>query len=194
MRESFISAIAVAATAFFAVSANAATIDNVSGVYDESGRAVSNAPSDAVQWRDFDETAGNPQLNIVGDTHIFGFVAHRSDGDEPRFTDQWAMNFGTDQYRAVFRWTNLSSVFDGQFVVNGAQHLLGASGEIELGLLTDTVQFNLDPIFGSFGVTPNERANWEIQVQAVPLPAGGLLMLSGLAGLAMVRRRKRSGA
>lgn len=200
MRNKFLAA-AFAALATLALPAQSATvISNVSGVYSESGKARSNAPAKATQLRDFDETDGNPLLEIVGDTHIFGFVAHRANFSGSLFTDKWAMDFGTDVYDVVFTWDAFDRPgktveFDGRFGVNGLYTLLGTNGVLNLGPLTGVVEFDLDPIFGAFLTSNDERAVWDLsatRISVMPVPAGGVLLLTGFAGLVVLRRGRKT--
>jgi hypothetical protein len=55
------------------------------------------------------------------------------------------------------------------------------------------VSFVVDPRAGIYAPSPDEVATWDLQLTAVPLPAGGWLLLSGLAGLCALRRRKVHG-
>ncbi|WP_222869619.1 hypothetical protein ROLI_011000 [Roseobacter fucihabitans] len=189
---------ALGITVALVLPAAATTIGNVAGVYDESAKARSNGPITATQLRDFDETGGDPLLEIVGNTHIFGFVAHRANFSGSRFTDKWAMDFGTDTYNVVFRWDafanyNVPVEFDGRFGMNNVYTDLGTNGVLKLGNLTGLVSFDLDPIHGNFRSTKDERAVWDIKaekVSAIPLPAGAVLLMTGLAGLAFARRRR----
>lgn len=177
----------------------AATFNNVSGVVIEGGAPIArNAPRTGLVIGDFDPNLGAPLLNVVGNTSIFGGVNHRFAGS---FTDPWSIDFGTGVYNAVFNWSKTSRNFDGQFLLNGVSILLGTGGSLNLGNLTGLNTFEVDPTFGIF--TPSrlragrngtfEDATWDFQatlVEPVPLPAGIVLMLSGLAGFAYIRRRQ----
>jgi hypothetical protein len=108
------------------------------------------------------------------------------------------MDFGADQYKVVFTWEGFDNpgkpvLFDGRFGVNGVYSNLGVSGILDLGTLTGRVEFDLDPIFGIYSTTHDEKAVWDIsaiKISAVPVPAGVILLATGLAGLVTVRRRK----
>lgn len=166
---------------------SAATL--VSGVVYEGGVApASHAPAPDLRLGDFDATPGNPLLVVAGDVSLWGGVAHRR---ASRYTDAWAMDFGTGAFEATFNWQNTrSNPFDGLLRVGDARYALGNGGTLHLGTLSGLVQFEVDPRVGIFGPDPDEVATWDLQVTAVPLPAGGWLMLTGLAGLGLMRRRK----
>ncbi|NNE87821.1 MAG: VPLPA-CTERM sorting domain-containing protein [Silicimonas sp.] len=80
----------------------------------------------------------------------------------------------------------LNEAMSETFVIDGVTYVLDISGFLYEGeLMTDfwtlENQSNEALLVGSFRVVPSE----------VPLPATGLLLLGGLAGMAMVRRRRR---
>lgn len=195
MLKSTIPAICLAVASAVALPASAATFDNVKGVVIEGGVAPApSAPPPGLEIGDFNSAPGNPLLNVIGDTQIYGGVAHRFPGE---YTDAWAMDFGTNVYELVFNWVKTSTDFDGQIVVNGVSTELSDSGSINLGRYTGLVTFDVDPIYGLFSPTrsnlrSHEVATWDLQVAAVPLPAGLVLMLSGLAGFGVMRRRQAS--
>jgi hypothetical protein len=82
-------------------------------------------------------------------------------------------------------------------LVNGSHGLLGAPGTTynlpnsNTGLESgDSLTFSLDT--ATFRFTVTQPGDWTrvITVATIPLPAGGLLLLGGLAGLAALRRRR----
>ncbi|WP_425091329.1 VPLPA-CTERM sorting domain-containing protein [Tropicimonas sp. S265A] len=161
----------------------------VFGVVHEGGIApAASAPSPDITLGDFNATAGDPLLTVVGDVSIWGGVAHSK---KSKYTDAWAMDFGTDVYNGTFNWQNTrKNPFDGILKVGAATFDLGDSGSIKLSGLTGVIQFEVDPRAGIYKPSPREVATWDLQLSQVPLPAGGWLMLSGLAGLGALRRLK----
>lgn len=180
----------------FAGAASAATISNVSGVVYEGGVSPEvGAPAADIVLGDFNTALGDPILEIVGDSEIYGGVAHR-DTAAAKFMDGWTMDFGSAAYDLVFTWAKTSADFDGQLVVDGVSTALGGAGSINIGTYSGVTSFLVDPIFGVFTDNPDEVATWNLTAvnaaAPVPLPAGGALILTGLASFAAVRRRKKS--
>lgn len=191
----------VAAAAIAAAgAASAVTVNSVAGSVVEGGVPVSGvlgAPATPdFSLGDFNSTANDPTLEIVGDTTIYGAVAHRITGS--RYVDAFAADFGSMSYEAIFSWVVTSADFDGQVTADGTQVLaLDNAGDLDvsLGTFTGLVEFNVDPIYGVLPASPDEVAQWRLElvkVAPVPLPAGGALMLAGLAGFAALKRRKKA--
>lgn len=183
-----------ASTFFIAGAASAATITNVSGIVHEGGVALeTGAPTADIVLGDFNTATGDPILEIVGDTEIYGGVAHR-DTTAQKYLDGWTMDFGPTTYELKFTWAKTSAEFDGQLVVNGVASALGDAGSINLGSYAGITSFLVDPVFGTVTDTPGEMATWNLTAVSatapVPLPAGGALILTALAGFAALRRRQ----
>jgi hypothetical protein len=185
------------ATAFAlaASGATAATFNNVSGNVCEGGvrpaPGVCNPGGGDLTIGDFDSNITDPTLNIVGDTHIFGGVAHRDTG-LARFQDNFTLNLGAKTYAATFNWQAVSANFDGEIVVGGTAYSFTtppSSGSITIGNLTgDNIAFIIDPIAGIFPDTPDEVGTWDLELSQVPLPASALLLIAGVGGLGALRR------
>lgn len=161
----------------------------VSGVIYEGGvKPATHAPDPDRVLGDFNATPGNPELKVMGDVSIWGGVAHSRNS---RYTDAWAMDFGTETYGGTFSWQNTQkNPFDGIFYVNGKEYELDDAGSFRLGQLTGYVQFEVDPRKGLYSPSPREQATWDLQLTQMPLPAGAWLILTGLAGLGFVKHRK----
>ena len=76
-----------------------------------------------------------------------------------------------------------------QYTFSGA---LGDTDTIELGNLTGSVAFIIDPIFSLSdpAITTSEVMTWDMKLTQVPLPAGGVLLLTALGALGVARRRQ----
>jgi len=197
--------------------AQAAVVQNVYGTVCEGGvdpAAISNCPASAgtLALGDFNTNLQDPTLKIVGDTRIWGGVAHRN-SSQNKFFDNFSLDLGTQAYIATFNWQvknpGFRPNFDGRIVIGGTLvggNVVGGdtetfttdvpngpdviSGSINLGTLSgDGITVIIDPIFGAFADNPDEVGTWDFELTQVPLPASALLLLAGLGGLGALRRR-----
>ena len=202
---------AIVAIGSASTTSNAATV--VSGNVCEGGAPIAsgspcNPGSGDFDLGDFNTAIGNPTLELVGDTHIFGGVVHAKDS-ETKYFDNWTIDFGTDVYSAVFNYEITKAPFDARIVVGGTMTgnktvnvgsgtqytfsgALGDTDTIELGNLTGSVAFIIDPIFSLSdpAITTSEVMTWDMKLTQVPLPAGGVLLLTALGALGVARRRQ----
>lgn len=179
---------AASCIALFGAVGNAATV-----IYEGGGPGVKpGSPAADQVLGDFGTSTGSPVLMITGDTSLYGGIAHTSASN---FKDGWTMDFGTSLYDVVFNYeattqSNGSGLFNGTLTVGGGTPIvLSGAGTVNLGVLTGAVTFLIDATAGG---EPREQAFWDVQATQVPLPAGALLMLTGLGGIALVRRRKNA--
>ena len=182
-----------------ASTAGATTHSNVSGQVCEGGvpPAAASLCNAGLVLGDFNSAVADPTLEIVGDTRIWGGVAHRT---TTTYQDNWTMDFGSDVYKGVFSWQPVSELFDASLTVGGGLPYIitttvNALGDsFSIGNLTGLVTFSLDATYGPLSHNPDQVATWDLQVSQVPIPAGGLLLLTAMGGLGFARRRKQKSA
>jgi hypothetical protein len=176
--------------------AQAATIPNVSGNVCEGGVKPADASGcpTALNLGDFNSNVVDPTLEIVGDTRIWGGVAHRNT-NQNKYEDNFTLDLGTASYVATFNWQAVSANFDGEIVVGGTSYSFTtppSTGSIDLGVLTGNgITFIINPIAGVFPDSPDEVGTWDLQLSQFPLPAGAVLLLTALGGMGVARGAKR---
>ena len=110
-----------------------------------------------------------------------------------------AMKFGTTNQKTNLSWTDdaiqLGTAYDYVLTVTGSQADLvarGVDGDFDYSAATiaTTISGSVTTKASGFTTIADNPATWTVSgVAAVPEPTSGLLMLVGLAGLALRRRR-----
>lgn len=154
--------------------------------YEGGGPGIqSDAPTADFVLGDFGRNPARRVIEVNGDVSLYGGILHRS---PTRYQDAWTFDFGAGSYSVVFEYFRTTRRYNGELTVGGTNsYVLADAGTIDLGNLTGQVTFLIDAT--AYG-RPREKAHWNVQVAAVPLPAGAALLLTGLGGLAIARRRR----
>lgn len=173
-----------AAALGMALSVGAASAATV--IYEGGGPGIQpGAAAPDVVMGDFGRNPASEIINVTGNTIVYGGILHRN---ARLYQDAWTFDFGTGIFDVVFDFFRTTASYNGLLTVNGTDdYALNDAGTINLGSMSGSATFLIDATAAG---QPRQRAHWSVTVAAVPLPAGGLLLLGGLGGLAMMRRRQ----
>lgn len=82
---------------------------------------------------------------------------------------------------------SMNNEVDSEMFTTNVVSTTEATGDIFMNIAAGSYSLVVD---GSVGTQTNKKALYDIKISAVPLPLPGLLLLGGLGGLALARRRK----
>ena len=135
---------------------------------------------------------GNSTLNYVLSIYAAGT-------DTLVYTANGAMKFGSTNQKTNLSWTDeaieLGTAYDYVITVTGTQADLAARGvdgdyDYTAATISATISGTVTTKASGFTTLADNPTTWTVSgVTAVPEPTSGLLMLVGLAGLALRRRR-----
>lgn len=177
--------------ALFACCTTIASATTVSGTVEEGGPANDyNGLEANFSFGDFSDSVANPVLTVGGDLVLWGSVYNQNG---TRFKDGWTMDFGSSVWNVSLDFQVLDGPVDILVQVQGLDPFAivapeGAAGSTPSAKFTGVVTFLIDPTFGS--ENPEETITYQLNVAQVPLPAGLILLLTGLGGFVLTRSRK----
>ncbi len=153
---------------------------------------------------DFGQPDNRAFLELDGhNINIFGTIQHRNDN---LYQDAWTMVV-KKVTEITFFWApheDKTGTFSGSFVspfgvfnFGPAASAVGGpvdnsvTGSVVLGTLLPNVEYDFSVDATTWG-TPREFGHWQVNATVVPLPAGGILLLTALGGMAVFRSRKKA--
>jgi hypothetical protein len=160
----------------------------------DAGISVRSGNADGVYRTPWDETSNSAIQNATLDLTVIANTDYFAVGPS-NLPNPATLSFTVDQKSLTFLWGSPDGFNTLVFSLDGAEvgSFVGSAVTPPASAGSSLVTFagRFDQI--SFGSSPNNAFEFaSITTTPVPLPAGVVLMLSGLGGLGLMRRRRKS--